>query len=271
MEAEKIRLRDVQETLLITLDARAMDARRANPLLGDHFAAELVDRIDYDFGRFKTNKADQFAIVIRAKQFDAWAAEFLAAHPGATVLHLGCGLDSRAFRVDPPSGIRWFDVDYPDVIELRRRFYPEREGYRMIASSATDPAWLGEIPADRPALIIAEGMFPYFPKEEAGALIRRLTGHFPGGEIAFDVLNRLARRAAGYKRPLRLTGAKLDWAVDDPKEVEALAPQLQLVSDATVIGSPYLAGLPWWFRALCRPLNAFPPLRNMMRMLRFRF
>lgn len=271
MGAEKVHLEDVKETLLITLHARAMDARRPDPLLGDRFADELVRRIDYDFGRFRTSAGDRLAIAIRAKQFDAWASEFLSAHPDATVLHLGCGLDSRAFRIDPPPTVRWFDVDFPDVIELRRRFYPDRGGYRVIASSATDPGWLDEIPADRPALIIAEGMFPYLSGRDACALIHRLVDHFPSGQLAFDMLNSLAVRIARLKRPLRATGARLDWAVDDPRQIEVLEPRLRLVSEATIIGSPYVARMPRWFRALCKVMNTVPVLRNMMRLLRYEF
>ena len=76
----------------------------------------------------------------------------------STVLHLGCGLDSRVFRIDPPATVRWYDVDLPDVIDLRRRLYPERHDYELIATSVTDLRWLDGIPADRPVLVVAEGL-----------------------------------------------------------------------------------------------------------------
>ena len=84
-----------KETLLATLYARAMESRSANPILRDEMAEDAVRRIDYDFDRLKV---DTLSIAMRAKQFDLWTAEFLAGHPDAIVLHLGCGLDSRVFR-----------------------------------------------------------------------------------------------------------------------------------------------------------------------------
>ena len=69
------------------------------------------------------------------------------------VIHLGCGLDARITRVQPFSSIAWFDIDYPDVISLRKEFYSETNEYKMIASSITAQNWLETIPADRPANI----------------------------------------------------------------------------------------------------------------------
>ncbi|WP_245617534.1 class I SAM-dependent methyltransferase [Amycolatopsis taiwanensis] len=82
----------------------------------------------------------------RAKAFDTWITEFLAANPDATVAHLGCGMDSRVYRLDPPPTVRWFDVDYPDVIDLRGRIYPDRDEYTQIGSSITDLTWLERLP-----------------------------------------------------------------------------------------------------------------------------
>ena len=65
-------------------------------------------------------------IATRAATFDLLTNRYLADHPDATVLHVGCGMDSRVFRVNPPASVQWFDVDYPDVIDLRRQLFPER-------------------------------------------------------------------------------------------------------------------------------------------------
>jgi O-methyltransferase involved in polyketide biosynthesis len=61
------------------------------------------------------------------------------------VLHLGCGLDSRVFRIDPLATVHWYDIDFPDVIELRRRLYPERHDYTLIPASVTEAGWLDAI------------------------------------------------------------------------------------------------------------------------------
>ena len=110
--------RSVESTNLITLYLRACESRSPRPILGDRAAAEAVDRIDYDFKRIHRAAqpwGNQFLVALRAKKLDDWAADFIRRHPDAVVLHLGCGLDTRAFRIDPPSTVQWFDLDQPGV------------------------------------------------------------------------------------------------------------------------------------------------------------
>lgn len=188
MTTGKVDFNGVQSTMLITLFLRALDCKEKEPILGDRFAADAVDRIDYDWTTVdKPNiTRNRFGVALRAKQFDAWVADFLRGNPGATVLQLACGLDSRAFRLDLPAEVRWFDVDLPDVMDLRRKLYDEADGYRMIAASVTDDAWLAQIPADTPVLIVAEGLLMYLHETEVRHLLQRLTSHFRTGELIFD-------------------------------------------------------------------------------------
>jgi O-methyltransferase involved in polyketide biosynthesis len=158
MSIDKIRLTPEKETMLGTLYARALESRSPNPLLHDEHAEHVVSMIDYDFSKLGVSAVVVTSVALRARQFDHWTAAYLAQHPDAVVLHLGCGLDSRVYRVDPPPTVSWFDVDYPDVIELRQRLYPSRESYRMIGSSVIAFGWLENVPRDRPAIIVAEGL-----------------------------------------------------------------------------------------------------------------
>ncbi|WP_327589226.1 class I SAM-dependent methyltransferase [Nonomuraea sp. NBC_00507] len=126
------------------------------------------------------------AVALSARFMDRWATEFLAAHPGATVLHLGCGLDTRFHRLAPPPTVRWYDVDYPEVVELRRRLFPEPPGYTMIGSSVTELTWLDQIPADRPVLVVADGLFYYLDPGEGRALLRAIVEHRGPGRPGSD-------------------------------------------------------------------------------------
>jgi O-methyltransferase involved in polyketide biosynthesis len=190
MEPGKVRLTKEKETYLITLYGKALDSRTENPILGDTFADAVVRKIDFDFEKLKSPKGAEVSLPVRAKHFDQWTREFLAAHPASTVLNLGCGLDSRVFRIDPPPGVRWYDVDLPDVIDLRKQLYPECHDCVLISSSVTDPGWLDGIPADRPVIVVAEGLLQYLSEHEVIALFSRITGKFPGGQIIFDAYSR---------------------------------------------------------------------------------
>ena len=107
--------------MLGTLYGRALESRSADPILRDAHAERVVGLIDYDFRRLGVNRNVVLSIALRARQFDTWTSAFLTHHADAVVLHLGCGLDSRIYRVDPPPTVDWFDVDYPDVIDLALR------------------------------------------------------------------------------------------------------------------------------------------------------
>ena len=154
MAARKVRLTREKETYLATLYGKALDAAVEHPILGDRFAAEAVARIDYNFNELKLPSGGEITLPLRARHFDQWTRAFLAANPESTVLHLGCGLDTRVYRIDPGPKVRWFDVDFPVVIALRERLYPERDGYRrrcqpaggrgsgiFVGPGAASPAW----------------------------------------------------------------------------------------------------------------------------------
>jgi O-methyltransferase involved in polyketide biosynthesis len=269
MQTEKVLLTKEKETLLATLYARALESRSPNPILHDQMAEEAVGRIDYDFDRLKV---DTLSIAMRAKQFDLWTTDYLANHPNAIVLHLGCGLDSRVFRLNPPLTIRWLDVDFPEVIDLRRRLYRERAGYEMVGSSLSDLQWIDTLPHDRPAWVLLEGVSMYVSTDIMHPLLRQLTNHFPSGAIAFDAISPAATRMAGANRSLRATGATFGgFSVDDPQDLKKVAPKLEFVKQSRTPEMPGYAKLPLAMRALVRIFDFFPSLRKLSRLLLYRF
>lgn len=248
-------------TMLGTLYLRAWENRLPQPILGDRHAAEAVERIDYDFASLEKRlrpQGNQFLVALRAKRLDDWAADFLTRHPDATVLQLGCGLDSRVFRLGPPAGVRWYDVDVPKVIDLRRRLFTEPAGYHQIGASVTEPGWLDGVPADRPVLVVAEGLFPYLTADELRVLLRRLTDHFPAGELIFDVVAPWVTRVA---RPFR-------WGTRDAREIERWNPRLRRLAAAPFASDYARIPVPR-YRRLFQIMNAVPGLRTTYTEFRF--
>lgn len=230
MDVEKVHLTKEHETYLSTLYGKALDSRAENPILGDTFADEVVRR--FDFEKLNLAQGGSITLPMRAKHLDSWAREFLDTYPESTVLHLGCGLDSRVFRIDPLATVRWYDVDLPDVIELRRRLYPERHDYEMIATSVIDLRWLDGIPADRPVIVVAEGLVEYLPEKDAVALFNRITEQFLSGQIIFDAYSRLTVWLIALRSKPTATGTRvfLPCGIDDPRELEKQVPRLRLIT-----------------------------------------
>ncbi len=265
----QIYLTKVQETLLITLYAKAIDNRSQNSILHDAKADEMVGMIHYDFTKLNSWGNDNL-IVVRAKQYDEWIQEFIRGNPACVVLNLGCGLDTRITRIAPPTTISWFDVDFPDVIQLRKTFYAEQPGYRMIESSITDPAWLQEIPTGRPALIVAEGVLEYLTSEEAKNLLNRLTDHISHGKITFDVMNSFAIQSAKSAKDEPTAGLH-KWEVNDIQEVDILDPKLKRETVMSIFYSPFIGKLPLGYLLLYRAMALVPRFRDMIRLLRYQF
>ncbi|MDH6678645.1 methyltransferase (TIGR00027 family) [Rhodococcus sp. LBL1] len=227
-----VRWGSVEWTNLCTLYVRACESHSPAPILGDDAAAEAVNRIDYDWARMRRyvrSGFSQYLVAMRAKQLDDWSVDFLSRHPDAVVVHLGCGMDTRAFRVHPPATVQWFDVDQPHVIALRRRIYNDRAGYRTIGSSVTDEAWLHGIPADHPTLIVAEGLLMYLTGPEVRALLQRLTDRFDSGELVFDTLS-----PTGPRLSKMFTRGIVRWGIRDVHEMERWNPRLRLLERSPV-------------------------------------
>lgn len=268
---EKVDFERERKTLLVSLHAKALDSASARPVLDDRSAAAVADRLDYDYTQLRVRTDDAIAVVIRAKQLDDWTAQFLAAHPDATVLHLGCGLDRRADRVERPAGSSWIDVDFPDVVELAERLYPRRDGHRYVGASVTDPGWLDDVPAEGPVLVVAEGLTMLLTEDEVRSLVERITARFDSGEFIFDVYNTIAIRSMNRHQTIRATGADLRWGVDDINDVTAWAPGLKLEQEWFIVGSPYVGRMPFTSILISRLMYLSPKLRRFSRLVRISF
>lgn len=274
MSTEKVTFTKERETLLATLYGRALDNRLADPILGDTMADDAVRRIDYDFSRIGVGPKEALSIAIRVRWLDTWTREYLAGQPDATVLHLGCGLDTRVYRIDPPPGVRWFDVDYPDVIALRRRLYPGRDNYQMIGSSVTDLAWLADVPGDKPAIVVAEGLVMYLDEDGVRRVVQAVTGHFPSGQLVFDTVSKFGAKLQFLNPPVRKSGARIGWGLNDPAELVSWAPKLALVTEVTLpdmMTDADLARFDERYRRQLRFASRFAVFRKMGRLLRYRF
>lgn len=274
MDRIKVQLNNEKETLLPTLYGKAMDSAAAQPILGDRYAAEVVRHIDYDWAKLALPKNAAVTLPMRAKHLDDWTREFLRQNANATVLHLGCGLDSRVFRVDPPAGVRWYDVDQPEVIELRKRLYPERHDYRLIATSVTEPGWLDELPHSPAVLVVAEGLVQYLTEDAGLSLFRRITEKYPKGELIFDAYSKRMNWLVGRLPVLKDRDIHLSWGIDDPRLLERRIPGLALVADVPFLTMPELVSRlarSRLQRALYGLLGRTAFLRHAVRHLRYRF
>jgi len=270
-EKERVDLRGAPQTMLATLYAKALDADLPEPILGDGYAKAAVARIDYDWRKTTITAARSPSVTTRTAHFDDWAGAFLAANPDAVVLHVGCGLDSRFFRLQPGPGVDWYDIDHSEVADLRRRLLPQREHNHVVAASVTDPAWFAEIPTGRPTLMLGEGLTMYLAEQDGIALLRRVVEHCGSGELQFDAFSRLGIKTQWANAVVRRSGATLQWGIDEPREILAAVPGTRLLECVCWFESDTYQKLPRRYRALGKAMSLIPAAAKLSRYHRYVF
>lgn len=183
----KVALTGVSETALLTLNARATEARRPDAIIEDPLAVALVDRIDFDFAKFGRTGQD---IALRARAFDTAAEAYLTTHPSATVVALAEGMQTSFWRLEaalPDSQFRWLTVDLPPIVDIREQLLPSSPRVSVRAQSALDYSWMDAVDPSDGVFITAEGLLMYLQPEQSLELIAECAKRFPGGQMVFDV------------------------------------------------------------------------------------
>ena len=259
----------VAETMLITLYIRAMESQRPDALIKDEKAVALVNQMGAGFDRIKQVKMDEedkVTIILRSREFDRYARNFMERHPQAVVVHFGCGLDARFDRVDNGS-VEWYDLDLPEVIELRRQLTgEERERYHLLGYSVFDRAWFAALGAHRacPLLFMGEGVFMYFKETQIKALVLALQEHFPGAELVFDAFSPFLVGANNLRMALSKIGARYHWGLKRGEELESWGAGICLLDEWGYFDrpEPRLAKVSW--------MRHIPLLARVLRIYHYR-
>jgi O-methyltransferase involved in polyketide biosynthesis len=184
----KIELGDIQKTLFMPVWARAVETQKNNPVLIDKTALEIIDSVDFDFSKMSENvpEISQISWIARCKRFDLIVKDFINKYPGGTIVNIGCGLDTSYERIDDQS-VLWYDLDLPDVIELKKKFLKETEHMKFISKSFLDTSWFEDILVYDKILFISAGVFVYFEEKVIREFIIRVANRFENSEMFFDV------------------------------------------------------------------------------------
>ncbi|HUI93782.1 MAG TPA: class I SAM-dependent methyltransferase [Chitinivibrionales bacterium] len=270
MQTETVNLVKEQETMLFTLYAKALESRSKWAIFRDPWAELAVSKIKNDFKKFNVGQKESLFLALRARIFDLATEEFLRNHAEATVLNLGCGLDSRVHRVNPAGSVGWYDVDYPAVVDLRQRLYPARAGYHLVAAPLSELEWLDKVENDRPALIMAEGVTMYLTENIMRRLLNRVVDRFPSGRILFNAFGKLLVRLMS-RSTVRGTGAAFHWGISTPRQVIRLEPRLCFDSLLKATDLPEFRRLSLSDRMKVRLLNLIPVVGKTQQPLLYRF
>lgn len=227
----KQQLSGIPETLLIPLWARAVETKQSYPIIKDIRAVEMVERIEYDFSKFDKTWMSQVGVAIRTKLLDHATMAFINKYPDTAIINIGAGLDTRFVKVDN-GRIRWYELDLPESIHIRKVFFNETDRYRMIAKSVFDYSWIKEIKTftDR-VLIIAEGVLMYFEEDEVKSLMDKLVAAFPNAEMLFEMMTPTLVKRSKQHDAVSKTDAEFRWGITSGKEMETLSTKIKFIEE----------------------------------------
>lgn len=246
------KIKGVSETLFFILYARAIESQKKNPIIKDEKSVQIVKSLDSIFSKsdsrvhkilYNRNLSNGYIVLkaLRTKKFDDYASNFLLKNPNGIIINMGCGLDTRFYRIDSDKG-EWYDIDLPEVIDIKKHFLKENIRYHFISSSIHDFDWMDILSKHKgqPFMFLAEGVLQYFYENEVKKLIFTLQKNFPGCEIVFDVTSKYMekirnnRLLKGYFKlitGLEYTTIKTNFAIKKGKDIESWNDEIKLLDE----------------------------------------
>ena len=210
---EKIKLSGVPETMLQTIYARAKESR-GRGAIHDAKAEEIIGRLDYDFSLADKDTAMHSGVIARTIVLDRLTNEWLAKHPGAVVVNIACGLDTRCYRMSGHA--RWYNLDLPETMAVREKLLPESGAISQIAMSSMDDCGSEISELNAPVLIIIEGLTMYLNAKDVQQIFTVISNRFSKVTVFVETMNPAMMRHFKEKS-IDASNAKFTWGIKNGK------------------------------------------------------
>ena len=222
---------DIQETALIPLAIKASETARPNARIKDEKAKEIIDTLGVDVSKYDPFLSHE-GVVARTILYREQLKELLKKYPDAVCINLGCGFDDKFSQVDN-GRLRWFDVDLPDQIAVRRKVYEDRERCVMLDGDALNGDWTKNIPPSDMYIIVMEGVLEYFSKEQVKTCLNMLCDSFPHGYLLAELHSPFMAKNSKHHDAVKNTNATFGWGTKSGMEYLDLEPRMSLVSETS--------------------------------------
>lgn len=229
-------MNNVNKTLYIPLYGKSYVSKKGL-FLNDKKAEEIWKAEGFSLKGKSRSKWLAYYMGIRSAVFDDWLKQQMVKMSNAVIIHIGCGMDSRVIRVGTQNH-NWYDVDFPEVIEERKRYYAESDNYRMIAGDARDCRWLTDIKENENAIVVMEGVSMYLTIEEMQSLTNSLCNHFENLVLLVDTYTSFAAKMSERRNPINDVGVTKVYGIDNPQVYQN--EEFAFVKEHTMIPSKYI-------------------------------
>lgn len=207
---------ETNKTLYIPLYGKAFVSCKGI-ILDDKKAEYIWNKEGFALGRKSKSKWLAYYMAMRRRVFDDAVTAAIKQNSDAVVLHIGCGLDARYHRIKPHC--QWYDIDFADVIDEKKKYFAENENYHLMAGDATQAdKWLVNF-SQAAAIVVMEGVSMYLTAQQMKKLVADLQNRFENTVLIADFYSEFAAKMSKYKNPVNEVGATIYSGMDNPLQL----------------------------------------------------
>lgn len=258
-------MNNVNKTLYIPLYGKAYVSKKGI-ILNDKKAEKIWAAEGFELKGKSKSKWLAYYMGMRSRVFDEWLLEEMKKDSAAVVLHIGCGMDSRVLRVGT-DGHQWYDIDFPSVIEERKKYYAEDDCYHIIEADVRQKNWLDAVPKAKHAIIVMEGVSMYFKPQELKVVLEQISSHFEMVNLLMDCYTTMAAKASKYKNPINDVGVTQVYGLDEAKALECNG--LTFIKEHDMTPDVYINELEGVEKAIFKKLYSGGIAKKMYRMYEY--
>ena len=259
-------MNSVNKTLYIPLYGKSYVSKKGL-FLDDKQAEKIWEEEGFPLKGKSKSKWLAYYMGVRSAVFDEWLKKQMTEKPNAVVIHIGCGMDSRVTRVGTENH-KWYDIDFPEVIEERKRYFAETDQYKMIAGDARDCSWLTGIQENKTAIVVMEGVSMYLTIEDMQSLTNRLCTYFEDLVLLVDSYTSFAAKMSKRRNPINDVGVTEVYGIDHPQDYQN--DKLTFVKEHTMIPEKYIDELKGSERFIFANLYAGSFSKKLYRLYEYR-
>ena len=249
---EKIKLSGVPETMLQTVYARAKESG-GRGAIHDAKAEEIIEKLDYDFSLADKDTAMRSGVIARTIVLDKLTKSWLAAHSGAVVVNIACGLDTRCYRMSGYA--HWYNLDLPETMAVREKLLPESGTISQIAMSAMED-WGSEISEQNvQVLIVIEGLTMYLNAKAVQQIFKVISSRFSKATVFVETMNPMIVKRF-KERSIEGSHAKFTWGIKNGKALAELLPGFRFMEEHSLTEGMVV------FAPIYKLLDKLPTVRN---------
>lgn len=228
----KINVKGVPETMIQTLYARAKETSQKNPKIKDEMAVSIVKQLDYDFSQADQDKTMRSGVIARTIVLDKMVEEYLDKHENTIVINIACGLDTRCYRMKGKY-IRWYNLDLPETMNIRKQFLKETGPIYQIAKSAMDESYRDNIQYHgENILVIIEGLTMYLSENDIKKMFSIID--FKNSTVMVEVMVPFVVKHIKEKS-IEGSHAKFTWGIKNGKELEKFLPTFSFLTEVSLV------------------------------------